>query len=99
MKYNLSEQQWRTLWHVKHLEWQNSDYGYDFKCCDQTLSDELNGRIRKFNELYQAQFKLCYNEFEINVQHTKSIQEENHPDYWGYIEGDEKDITLFLLSI
>lgn len=98
MKYNLSEQQWRTLWQVKHKEWQNSDYSYNAVGYNQSLSEELNGRLCTFNKLYKEQFKLCYNEYD-GWTWDANLKEEDHPDYWGYVEGEEKDITLFLLSI
>jgi len=98
MKYNLSERQWRLLWETKHGEWRHPDYDFDStEDYDNSLSFELNSRMVIFNSIYKSKFKLSYNEYDSDMHLV--IDDQGHPDYWGYIEGDEKNITIFLLSL
>lgn len=84
MIYYLTKKQWYLLWSHNKLQWQQSNsYGNHMK-------KELNNRIKLFNSMFP---KLKYNE-SLNPSDYEKCK-----GYWGIVEGDEKDITLFLLSL
>jgi hypothetical protein len=52
-----------------------------------SASNAIIERIDYWNNQYRARYKLKYYESSV------------YPTYWGAIEGDEKDINWFLLSL
>lgn len=89
MRYNLSQEQWRTLWENNKSQW-NIPAFPDSEELYSPTEMELNNRIKLFNKMFP---QLKYNES------LNRLDFEKCKGYWGYVEGNEKDITMFLLKL
>jgi hypothetical protein len=89
VKYNLTSANWSKLWGNNNR-----------------LYDSENHRIGYWNSHLAEKYKLVYNEYsQLELGFPEDILADEHVEelrmagYFGIIEGDEKDITWFLLQL